>query len=70
MKEQVSGYEIRYAANKKFNNYKTKRVAAKYTGTKIKKLNKNKEYYVKICTYKTVKGVRIYSEWSNVLDTE
>jgi len=70
VQKQVSGYEIRYAANKKFNNYKTKRVAAKYTNTTINNLNKNKDYYVKVRTYKTVKGVRIYSEWSKVIDTK
>lgn len=70
VQNQVSGYEIRYAANEKFNNYKTKRVAAKYTNTTIKNLNKNKNYYVKVRTYKTVKGVRIYSAWSKVMDTK
>ena len=34
--------------------------------TTIKKLTKGKKYYVRLRTYKTVNGKKIYSDWSAV----
>ena len=47
---------------------KAKTVAAKKSASKttIKKLTKGKKYYVRVRTYKTVDGKKIYSGWSTV----
>ena len=64
----VSGYEIQYSTDKKFNsNVKTVTIKKnKTTSTTIKNLTKNKKYYVRIRTYKTVSGKTYYSSWSSV----
>lgn len=62
---QVTGYEIRYAANKNFKSAKKVSVKnAKTTGKTISKLKSKKKYYVQIRTYKTVSGKKYYSDWS------
>ena len=64
----VKGYQIQVATDKKFKkNKKTVTVKKqKTTKTTIKKLKAKKKYYVRIRTYKTVNGKKIYSSWSKV----
>lgn len=69
--KQTTGYQIQYARNKKFKSAKKITIKnKKKTSSKIKKLKKNKKYYVRIRTYKTVKingkKTKIYSNWSKV----
>ena len=63
----ATGYEIYMATSKngKYSKIKTitKASTGKYSKTKLKK---NKKYYFKIRTYKTVKGKKIYSSYSTV----
>ena len=66
--KDITGYEIQYSVNRKFTTKTSKKVLV--TGKKtqkkqIKKLTVNKNYYVRIRTYKTVKGKKIYSNWSS-----
>lgn len=63
---QVTGYQIQYSTSKKFKSAKTKTIS-KYKTTKytIKKLKAKKTYYVRVRTYKTVKGKKYYSSWSS-----
>ena len=66
--KDITGYEIQYSVNRKFKTKTSKKVLV--TGKKtqkkqIKKLTVNKNYYVRIRTYKTVKGKKIYSNWSS-----
>lgn len=65
-KEQTSGYQIKISTNKKFtkNIEKITVQKNKITSWIIKKLKSKKNYFVKIRTYKTVNGKRIYSSWS------
>ena len=67
---QTTGYQIRYSTNKDFKSgNKTVNIRNNKTTTKtIKKLKKNKKYYVKIRTYKTVNEKNYYSGWSKVLN--
>ena len=67
-KTQTTGYQIEYSTNKKFKsgNKKVTIKKNKTTSTTVKKLKKNKKYYVRIRTYKTVKGTKYYSGWSKV----
>ena len=64
----ISGYEVQYSTSKKFTKKTTKTVSAKKSSKKttIKKLTKGKKYYVRVRTYKTVNGKKIYSDWSTV----
>ena len=65
---RITGYQIQLATNKKFTkNKKTvsvkgyKKVSKRVTG-----LKGGRKYYVRIRTYKTIKGRRLYSPWSKV----
>ena len=64
----VSAYQIQVATDKKFKkNKKTATVKKqKTTKTTIKKLKGKKKYYVRIRTYKTVNGKKVYSSWSKI----
>ena len=67
---QTTVYKVQVATNKKFKkNKKTVTIKKqKTTKTTVKKLKAKKKYYVRVCTYKTVKingkSIRIYSGWS------
>ncbi len=63
---QTTGYQIQYATNSKFTkNKKTVTVSKnKTTSKKISNLKAKKKYYVRVRTYKTVNGKKIYSSWS------
>lgn len=69
-KTKTTGYQIQYSTNSKFKRgNKTITISKnKTTSKKVKSLKKNKKYYVRIRTYKTVKvngkNVKIYSNWS------
>lgn len=64
----VNGYEIQVATDKKFKKNKKTVTVKKQKTTKVtvKKLKAKKKYYVRIRTYKTVKGKKVYSSWSKV----
>ena len=65
-KKNVSGYQIQYSTSKKFDKaVKTKTVkGTKKTSLTISKLKAKKTYYVRIRTYKTIKGKKYCSAWS------
>ncbi|MBR2539489.1 MAG: hypothetical protein IKE85_01485 [Mogibacterium sp.] len=65
-KSQASGYQVRYGRNEDMSDAKIKTIGKKYNkvSKKITKLKKKKTYYVQVRTYKTVDGVKYYSEWS------
>jgi len=64
---QITGYQIQYATNKSFKSAKLKNVTSyKTTSATIKGLSSKKTYYVRVRTYKTVKGVKYYSGWSTM----
>lgn len=72
-KKQTSGYLIQYSTGKKFTAKTTKTVKVKKSKTvskKIGRLKAGKKYFVRICTYKTVKDggkkVDLCSPWSKV----
>lgn len=62
----IKGYQIQYSTNKKFKKgNKTITVkSTKSTSATIKKLKSKKKYYVRMRTYKVVKGKKVYSAWS------
>ena len=67
-KAQITGYQVMLATNSKFTkNAKTVTIKGySKTSKKVTKLKAKNKYFVKVRTYKTVKGVKIYSDWSKV----
>lgn len=63
---QITGYQIQYSTNKSFRGYVyTKNVkGASKKAVSIRKLIGKKKYYVRIRTYKVIKGTTYYSKWS------
>ena len=62
---QTTGYQIQYSTSSKFSNAKTVTVSKNKTTSKtVSKLKAKKKYYVRVRTYKTVNGKKIYSSWS------
>ncbi|MCI9175804.1 MAG: hypothetical protein HFH49_12840, partial [Lachnospiraceae bacterium] len=65
--ESTTGYQLQYSTSKKFTKKTTKaKTVKKASATKltVKKLKAEKKYYVRLRTYKTVKGKKYYSSWS------
>lgn len=64
----IKGYQIQYSSDKKFkkNNKSVTVTKQKTTKATVKKLKSKKRYYVRVRTYKTVNGKKIYSSWSKV----
>ena len=65
---QTTGYQIQYSTSKTFaSDCKTVTVSSSATTSKTVTGLKNKTYYVRVRTYKTVDGVKYYSGWSSKL---
>lgn len=62
----ITGYEIQYSTNKKFqSNVKKKNITGKsITSAQLTNLKKGKRYYVRIRTYKKIGKTKYYSAWS------
>ncbi len=60
--------EVQLSSDKKFKKDKKTVIIKKKKATKttIKKLKVKKKYYVRVRTYKTLNGKRVYSSWSKV----
>ena len=67
-KSGITGYQIQYSSDKKLkkNNKSVTVTKQKTTKATVKKLKSKKKYYVRVRTYKTVNGKKIYSSWSKV----
>ena len=65
MKTQTRGYQVIYSKNSKFTSAKTYKIKNTYNKVTLKGTSK-KKYYVKVRTYKVVKGNTYYSNWSKV----
>ena len=67
-KSVTSGYEILLATNKSFTKNKKTVTVKGYNNAskKVTGLKAKSTYYMKIRTYKTVSGKKIYSDWSKV----
>lgn len=69
---KATGYEVVYASNKAFTkNVTTVNVKKNSTKSyKAKKLQKGKTYYVRVRSYKTVDGERIYGAYSTAVKVQ
>ncbi len=67
-KSRITGYEILLATDSKFTKNKKTVIVKGYNNISktVKGLKAKKKYYVKIRTYKSVKGTKVYSGWSKV----
>lgn len=62
----ITGYQIQYSTSSKFTKSNTITVKGRnYTVCGISKLSAKKTYYVRIRTYKTIKGNYLLSSWSS-----
>lgn len=62
----AAGYQVTYSLKKKFKNAKTITVSASKAKTVLRKLKKNKKYYVKVRAFKTYRGQTYYGNYSKV----
>ena len=63
----AAGYKVTYSTDKKFKKKATKTKELTKTTLTLKKLKKNKTYYVKVQAYKKdSKGGKVYSKFSKV----
>ena len=64
----IDGYEIEYSLKKSFKGAKSVTVKSAKTATcELTKLKSRKKYYIRIRSFKKVKGKKYHSEWSKVL---
>ncbi len=66
---QCSGYQLAYSVKSSFVDISKNTIklsSAKSTSKTIKKLTSGKKYYVKVRSYKVVKGKTYYGAWSKV----
>lgn len=61
----AQGYEISYSTDKSFSK-NVKKTTTKSLTTTLKKLKRKETYYVRVRTYRKVKGQKLYSEYSKV----
>jgi hypothetical protein len=63
--KNITGYQVQYSLKKNFASARTVTIKKAATvSTVLKKLTSKKAYYVRVRTYKTVKGKKYYSAWS------
>ena len=62
--KQTDGFQVQYSTDKRFSKNTKKREVKKKTSGSVSKLKKGKKYYVRVRSYKSVKGVKYYSSWS------
>ena len=66
-RKTATGYQIQYSTSRDFTRAKSAWVRKNTVLTKtISGLTKGKKYYVRVRTYRKIKGVKYYSVWSNV----
>ena len=67
-KTRINGYQVQLATDNKFTeNRKIKTIKGyKKVSKKVTNLKDKTNYYVRVRTYKTVRGVKFYSPWSEI----
>ena len=64
--DEATGYILQYSTSDKFGKKSTKSKTIKGTTVKLKGLNKNKRYYLRVKRYKKCNGKTYYSDYGNV----
>ncbi len=67
--KQATGYQVQYSRSRGFKSSNKTKLVKKYStvSKKVTKLKSKKTYYVRVRTYKTVDGVKYFSEWSDAV---
>ena len=61
----ISGYEIQYSVKSNFSKAKTVKAGSSTVSKVLSGLVNKATYYVRIRSYKTVSGEKLYSDWSS-----
>ena len=64
--KSISGYQIQYSTSANMKKAKSVNVKSSAKNITVKKLSSKKKYFIRIRTYKTIKGKKYYSNWSKV----
>ena len=64
--KSISGYQIQYSTSANMKKAKSVMAKSNAKNVTLKKLSSKKNCYIRIRTYKTVKGKKYYSGWSTV----
>ena len=64
--KSISGYQIQYSTSANIKKAKSVMAKSNAKNVTLKKLSSKKNCYIRIRTYKTVKGKKYYSGWSTV----
>ncbi len=64
--KSVSGYQIQYSSSANMKKAKSVNAKSSAKNITVKKLSSKKKCYIRIRTYKTIKGKKYYSDWSKV----
>lgn len=68
---QATGYQLQYSTNSKFKSgNKTYNISKNSTVYKKLTTKKGKTYYVRVRSYKTISGKKVYGAWSSVKHTK
>ena len=62
----IKGYRALISTNKNFKSKNTKSILSKGNKITFSKLKAKKNYYIKVCGYKTINGKKIYGRFSAV----
>ena len=67
-KARISGYQIELATDKTFTKIKRRisQKGFKKVTRQFSNLNENKKYFIRVRTYKDIKGTKYFSKWSKV----
>ena len=66
----AKGYEIRYSTKSGMKGAKKIKASASKTKVTIKKLKRNKKYYIQVRAYKKTNEGKVYSNWSKKVKTK
>ena len=64
--KSISGYQIQYSSSANMKKAKSVNAKSSAKNITVKKLSSKKKCYIRIRTYKTIKGKKYYSDWSKV----
>ncbi len=64
--KNIKGYEVQYSTTKKFKAKSTKTITAKKNTCTIRKLKKNKKYYIRTRAFVNTSSEKVYGKWSKV----
>lgn len=64
--KSISGYQIQYSSSANMKKAKSVNAKSNAKNITVKKLSSKKKCYIRIRTYKTIKGKKYYSDWSKV----